>query len=296
MQKVLITGANGFLGYYLSQLLLQKSFVVVATGKGTCRLPFTAEQFSYESMDVTDKESVESAFRKYCPDIVVHCAALSKPDECEQNKQSAFLTNVSGTIHLLEAAAKFKSFFIFLSTDFVFDGSKGMYCEDDDRKAVNYYGQTKILAEDEVKKYPYAWSIVRTVLVYGKPVMSRQNLLTMVANGLSRGEQLKIFGDQVRTPTYVEDLDSAIYRIISKKSVGVFHVSGEDVRTPYQMAVEVAHHLGLDSEAIKEVAENDFAQPARRPLKTGFNIAKAKSVLNFQPISFAEGLKKTFEE
>ena len=259
-------------------------------------MPFRAKQFSYEPMDITNKESVENALQKHSPDVVVHCAAISKPDECEQNRQSAFLTNVSGTIHLLNAASKCQSFFIFLSTDFVFDGTKGMYAEEDDRKAVNYYGQTKILAEDQVKKYPFLWSIVRTVLVYGKPVMSRQNLLTMVANGLRRGEPLKIFGDQVRTPTYVEDLASAIYTIIIKERGGVFHVSGKDVRTPYQMAVEVAEHLALDSTVVIQVAENDFEQPARRPLKTGFNITKAKSVLNFQPISFAEGLEKTFEE
>lgn len=295
MQKVLITGANGFVGYYLTQQLLQKGFYVIATGKGECRLPFHQENFIYQSLDFTNREEVELSFKKHQPQVVVHCGALSKPDECELNKDAAFCVNVTGTIHLLNAAAKNNCFFIFLSTDFVFSGEKGMYKEDDERQPVNYYGETKMLAEDEVKKYLPAWAIVRTVLVYGKPFLSRQNILTMVANALRKGEELNIFNDQVRTPTYVEDLAKAIVSIIEKKAGGLYHISGEDVLTPYQMAKAVAKHLQLDETLIHQVKESDFLQPARRPLITGFDISKAKKDLHFQPVSFSEGLKKTFE-
>ncbi|MGN6401719.1 MAG: SDR family oxidoreductase [Flavisolibacter sp.] len=295
MQKVLITGANGFVGYYLTQQLLRKGFFVIATGKGECRLPYQEENFIYQSLDFTNKEEVELSFEKHQPQVVVHCGAMSKPDECELNKDAAFRVNVTGTIHLLNAAADRNCFFIFLSTDFVFSGEKGMYKEDDERVPVNYYGETKMLAEDEVKKYLPAWAIVRTVLVYGRPILSRQNILTMVANALGKGEKLNIFNDQVRTPTYVEDLAKAIVRIIEKKVNGLYHISGEDVLTPYQMAQAVAKYLQLDETLIHEVKESDFSQPARRPLITGFDISKAKNDLHFQPVSFSEGLKKTFE-
>jgi dTDP-4-dehydrorhamnose reductase len=294
MQRILITGANGFVGYYLTQLLLHKDFDVIATGKGACRLPFTERNFTYLSMDFTNVEEVENALLKYQPEIVVHCGAMSKPDECELNKERAFRINVTGTINLLKVASKVKSFFVFLSTDFVFDGEKGMYEENDERRPVNYYGQTKLLAEDEVMKYGYSWSIIRTVLVYGKPFLSRQNLLTNVAIGLQKGEKLNIFDDQVRTPTFVEDLAEGIARVIEKRANGLFHISGEDVLTPYQMAVAVAHYLGLDASLIKKVKEQNFNQPARRPLKTGFDISKAKAELNYQPISFNKGLNRTF--
>lgn len=295
MQKVLITGANGFVGYYLTQQLLQKGFCVVATGKGECRLPFQADNFIYQPLDFTNREEVESSFEKHQPQVVIHCGAMSKPDECELNKDAAFCVNVTGTIHLLDAAAKSNCFFIFLSTDFVFSGEKGMYKEGDERQPVNYYGETKMLAEDEVKKHLPAWAIVRTVLVYGKPILSRQNILTMVANALRKGEKLNIFNDQVRTPTYVEDLSKAIVAIVERKAAGIYHISGEDVLSPYQMAQAVAKHLQLDETLIHQVKESDFAQPARRPLITGFDISKAKNDLNFQPVSFSEGLKKTFE-
>lgn len=293
MQTVLITGANGFVGYYLTQLLLKKGFRVIATGKGENRLYVEDKNFSYQTLDFTNDEEVEKIFLKQKPETVVHCGAISKPDECELNKENAFRTNVTGTLYLLNAAYKLRSFFVFLSTDFVFDGKSGMYKEEDARKAVNYYGETKILAEDEVMKYSFGWAIVRTVLVYGKRFLNRDNIVTNVAGKLKKGEELKIFNDQVRTPTYVEDLAAGIVSIIEKKATGIYHISGDDVLTPYEIAFAVANHLKLNSSLIQKVTEKDFDQPARRPLKTGLDISKAKKVLGYQPISFTEGLKKT---
>lgn len=295
MQTVLITGANGFVGYYLTQLLLKKGFRVIATGKGENRLYVEDKNFSYQTLDFTNDEEVEKIFLKQKPETVVHCGAISKPDECELNKENAFRTNVTGTLYLLNAAYKLRSFFVFLSTDFVFDGKSGMYKEEDVRKAVNYYGETKILAEDEVMKYSFGWAIVRTVLVYGKRFLNRDNIVTNVAGKLKKGEELKIFNDQVRTPTYVEDLAAGIVSIIEKKATGIYHISGDDVLTPYEIAFAVANHLKLNSSLIQKVTEKDFDQPARRPLKTGLDISKAKKVLGYQPISFTEGLKKTLD-
>lgn len=296
MQKILITGANGFLGFYLVQQLVEKNYFVIATGNGECRLPFAASNFVYETLDFVSDEEVKNALEKYSPQLIVHAGAISKPDECELNKEAAFRTNVTGTINLLKRAKDIQSFFLYVSTDFVFSGETGMYKEDDATAPVNYYGHTKLLAEEEVNKYPFDWSIVRTVLVYGKPVSGRQNILTNTAKALEKGETLKIFDDQVRTPTYVEDLARGIVSIIEKKAKGIYHLSGEDTLTPYQMAVAAAKHLNLNEALITKVTEKEFQQPARRPLKTGFDISKAKKELNYHPISFREGLEKTFSK
>ncbi len=294
MQTVLITGANGFVGSYLVAQLLEKGSKVIATGKGPCRLPEGHENFVYATLDFTNKENVTTVLQKYKPDVIVHTGANSKPDDCEQNKEEAYLNNVTGTEYLLLEAANFNAFFIFLSTDFIFSGQAGMYSEDDEPAPVNYYGQTKLEGEGIVKKYKGDWSIVRTVLVYGDPAGGRHNLLTNVAASLQKNSPLKIFNDQVRTPTFVEDLAAALVTIIENKVTGVYHISGEDVLTPYQMAVAVADHLQLETTLISPVNEDEFVQPARRPLKTGFNISKAKKDLNYQPTSFKEGLRKTF--
>jgi dTDP-4-dehydrorhamnose reductase len=221
---------------------------------------------------------------------------MSKPDECEKNQWQAYVENVESTITLLLNSEEQKSFFIFLSTDFIFDGESGPYKENDLPNPVNFYGKTKLEAEEAVKEYPFSWAIVRTVLVYGKPNTGGANLLTIVKEKIEKGEEYKVFDDQVRTPTYVEELASAVLAVCEKKATGVFHISGKDVLSPYQMACMAADQLGLDKALIKKINKSDLVQPAKRPLRTGFIIEKARKELSFEPISFEEGLRKTFGE
>lgn len=118
---------------------------------------------------------MHDVFENYQPEVVIHAGAMSKPDECEENQWQCYITNVEGTLNLLMNAAVTKSFFIFISTDFIFDGEKGMYKEDDKPAPVNFYGKTKMEAEEAVKEYIADWAIVRTVLVYGKPQSGSNN-------------------------------------------------------------------------------------------------------------------------
>jgi dTDP-4-dehydrorhamnose reductase len=295
--QVLITGANGFLGHYLTSNLISHKIPVIATGKGACRRPFDKQDyFQYAELDFTDSDAVIRLFGEIKPTVVVHAGAMSKPDECELQKEKARQVNVAGTNNLLVAAALHHCHFIFISTDFVFDGERGMYSEDDKPNPVNYYGQTKLEAEALVSKYSDSWAIVRTVLVYGKPLSGKENILTVVKGKLEKGEEYKVVSDQVRTPTYVEDLAAAITTIIQQKQEGLWHISGDEVLTPFDMAIAVADFLKLNKNLLKNVTANTFSQPARRPAKTGFDISKAKKELGFTPIPFAEGLQKTLTD
>jgi dTDP-4-dehydrorhamnose reductase len=291
--KILITGANGFLAHYLIEQLSTKNIEVLTTAKESYKGNIVSPYLHFVPLDFTNATQVDEVLLTHKPTHIIHAGAISKPDICEENKVVAFNINVEGTKNLLASAQKINCHFLFVSTDFVFDGKKGMYKEEDERFAVNYYGQTKILAEDEVMKYPFEWSIVRTVLVYGKPLTGRDNIITLVKQKLLAGEGYSVFNDQVRTPTYVEDLATAIVVMIEKNTKGVYHISGETIVTPYQMAIATAEYLNLDKSLIKEVTVQTFTQPALRPAKTGFDISKAKSELGFKPISFEEGLRKT---
>jgi len=293
--KILLTGANGFLGQYLLLQLLAQGHELIATGRGDCRIPYNKEnEFQYISMDFTDPFDVHDVFEKYKPEIIIHAGAMTTVDDCEQQQWQAYLDNVEGTVTMLINAEEQKSFFIFISTDFVFDGEKGSYPEEDIPNPVNFYGKTKSEAEDAVKEYEYDWAIVRTSLVYGKPIAGRGNILTVVKEKLERGEKYSVVDDQVRSPTFVEDLATGIVSIIDKRARGIYHISGADVLTPYQMACKTADHLGLDKSLIKKVTAADFSQPAKRPFKTNLIIDKARKELGYNPVSFDEGLQKIF--
>jgi len=293
--RILITGANGFLGHHLSALLLSAGHEVFATGKGDGRLPLEEKKgFQYLPMDFTDPFAAHDVFEKVKPEVVVHAGAMTRVDECEQQQWPAYLVNVEGTVNMLLNAEEWKSHFIFVSTDFVFDGEKGMYTEQDTRNPVNFYGKTKAEAEDAVMEYEYDWAIVRTSLVYGPSVPGRSNILTVVKEKLERGEEYAVVNDQLRTPTCIEDLAAGITAIIDKKATGIYHLSGTDELTPYAMAVAVATFLDLDPSLLKKVDATVFTQPARRPRDTRFILDKARNELGYQPVSFAEGLSRTF--
>jgi dTDP-4-dehydrorhamnose reductase len=292
--KILLTGANGFLGQYLCAMLLAEKHEVIATGKGACRLPFQQSAFQYCTLDFTEAAQVQSVLDEYVPDIIVHAGAMTQPDQCEQEPDKAYKVNVEGTRHLLSCAVKRAIYFIYISTDFIFDGRQGMYDEEAIPGPVNYYGKTKLQAESLVNQYPFDWTIVRTVLVYGKPLAGRHNILTVVKQKLESGEVYRVVSDQVRTPTYVEDLATGIVRIIERRAGGVFHISGADILTPFDMAMRTAHFLGLNASLLENVNAATFSQPATRPLKTGFDITKARQELDYQPHTFEEGLRKTF--
>jgi dTDP-4-dehydrorhamnose reductase len=295
--KVLVTGANGLLGQYLVKQLLEKGYEVIATGKGKCRLPFKSpEKLRYFEIDLTKDEAIFNVIETEKPEIIVHAAAMTQVDDCELNQDACFDINVHATANLLVSAEQVSAFFIYISSDFVFDGNKGHYLEEDALNPVNWYGFTKMQAESTVEISEVPWAIVRTCLVYGNNLTgSRSNIISWVKESLEQGKEIKVVSDQVRTPTYVEDLAIAIEKIIRQRATGIFHVSGKDVLTPYEMALATAAHFDLPAALIKKVDASVFSQPARRPLRTGFDISKAISVLGFEPESFTSAMAKMYK-
>ena len=139
-----------------------------------------------------------------------------------------------------------------------------------------------------------AWAIARTVLVIGNAIGTRSNIISWVKDKLSKGEKIRVVNDQFRTPTFTEDLAKGIVLIIEKKAKGIYHISGKDLLTPYEIALKTAAHFQLDSSLIEKADVTSFSQPAVRPPRTGFQIDKARKDLGYEPLSFDEGLNKFF--
>jgi dTDP-4-dehydrorhamnose reductase len=292
--KILITGANGLLGQHLVKLILDTtSHEVMATSKREPRLVIQDSRIHYYSLDITDGMAVNLLLEKLRPDTIIHCAALTQVDECEQDPIKAWEINVTATRFLVEAAKQINAFMIFVSTDFVFDGIHGPYKETDEVNPVSYYGSTKVAAEKAVAESGMPYAIVRTCLLYGNILFgTRSNVISWVKENLEQGQKIKVVSDQWRTPTYIEDLAKGILLIAEKKATGLFHISGKDFLSPYDMAMATADYLHLDASLIEKVDASVFTQPAKRPATTGFVMDKAKNELGYAPLSFKEGLQK----
>ena len=291
--KILVTGANGLLGQHLVQLLLWEGYSVVATGRGASRLPAAlAAQCVYYDTDITDEWAVHELFEKETPEVVVHAAAMTQIDECQLNPERCEAVNLRATAQLVLEAEAVSRHFIYLSTDFVFDGEKGDYSEDDHLNPVSWYGFTKVQAESVVETAALPWTIVRTCLVYGDALAgTRSNIITWVRKSLAEKKPIRVVSDQWRTPTYVEDLAMGVLLVIRSKAEGIYHISGKDRLSPYEMALRTAAAAGLDASLIERVDAGSFQQPAKRPPVTGFDISKARRELGYEPRSFEEGLR-----
>jgi len=288
--KILITGANGLLGYKLVQLLSRQNGIeTIATGRRVISdLP---ENVSFHELDITDHEQTKNLIRELKPDVIINSAAMTQVDQCETERDLCWKANVTGVENLIDACSKNTTHLVHVSTDFIFDGTQGPLDETAIPNPVNFYGESKLAAEKALQQSMISWTILRTVLVYGvTPDMSRSNIVLWVKKNLEEGKNINVVNDQWRTPTLAEDLATGCLLASVKKATGIYNISGEAVMTPYDIAIQTADFFNLDKSFIHPTDSSTFKQPAVRPLKTGFIITKAKRELGYQPHTFKEGL------
>lgn len=291
MTKILLTGANGLLGQKLTCLLsLDKEIQVVATSTGPARFDLP-QSVKYIALDITQRGQISKVMKLVKPDIIIHTAAMTNVDYCEQHQDACWEVNVQSVVQLLQAAEEYNSFFIHLSTDFIFDGKQRQLREDATPNPINFYGHCKLQAERFVKQSKVDYAILRTALVYGLvPNMSRSNIVLWVKNSLETPQTIRVVDDQYRTPTLAEDLAMGCFLIAQQRATGVYNISGGEMLTPYQMALSIAYYFGLDEKLISRTDASGFSQLAKRPPETGLIIDKARKELGYHPCSFLDGL------
>ena len=289
--RILITGTNGLLGQKLVALLQDKKDIeVIATARGKSTTPLG--RVVYYSLDITKEADVNRIISTTKPAVVINAAAMTQVDDCETNREQCWKANVDAVEYLVKACAKNNVHLVHVSTDFIFDGSHGPLDETEKPGPVNFYGESKLAAERVVMNSTIDWCIVRTVLVYGiTHDMSRSNIVLWVKKNLEQKKTIQVVNDQWRTPTLAEDLAMGCYLAAVKKAHGIYHISGKDFMSPYDIAIRTAEFFKLDKSLIKITDSNQFKQPARRPLTTGFIIDKARKDLGYEPHSFEEGIK-----
>ncbi|TGE27008.1 SDR family oxidoreductase [Hymenobacter metallicola] len=291
-KRILVTGSNGLLGQKLVELLPQQTGVeLIATSRGPNKLAELYPQVRFVPLDVTDRTQVEQVLAAERPTHLVHTAAMTNVDECELNQEACWAQNVTAVENLVATCVQLGIHLTHVSTDFIFSGEEGPLSEEATPAPVNFYGQSKLAAEQVVQASTGAWAIVRTVLVYGTAHdYGRTNIVLWVRDSLRAGKPIKVVNDQFRTPTLAEDLALGCWLVAKHDATGIFHISSSEMLTPYQMALQVADYFKLDKTLITRVDNSSFSQPAKRPARTGFIISKAQQQLGYQPHSFQEGI------
>ena len=284
--RIFVTGGSGLLGYRIAELALEKGYEVYS---GYCHnKPLAGEAVK---IDLSDPASAFEVTREVKPDVVMHTAALTDVDRCEKNKELAFKINVEGTKAIAEAARKLNSFLIYVSTDYVFDGNKGMYRENDETNPVNYYGYTKLLGER------YCDCIARTCVIYGaKPASGKVNFVLWLIDKLRNGEKVRIITDQYITPTLNTNLARMMLEIAEKELKGVFHLAGATRVSRFEFAEAVADVFDLDKTLIMPSKMDELNWIAKRPKDSSLDTSKAAGMLEEKPYDLRKALKVLREE
>ncbi len=275
--KILVTGGSGLLGSKLVGELLSRNYEVIALYNRN-PIPVDHEKLVKVRLDIVDKTSLEDLILKTRPDVIIHSAAYTDVDGCERNKTYAWRVNVEATRSIVRAARVVKSHLIYVSTDYVFDGEKGLYRENDTPSPVNYYGLTKLVGEELVRTSDLLYTIVRPSTIYGVGG-SKKSFAEYVAEKLSRGEKVRALVDQYVSPTHNTLLAMAVAEIVEMRPMGVLHVAGERMNR-YQFATKIAEALGLPVELVEKASIKDMKHwIAKRPRDSSLDTSKARSLL-----------------
>lgn len=277
-QKVLITGANGQLGKELVELFTEKGFEVYGFGR--------------DKMDITNQVQVQEIIGAVKPDIVIHSAAHTQVDLAESEPDQAFLINAYGTRNVTVAAEAVGAKLVYVSTDYVFDGTNDEpYNEFSPTSPLGVYGKSKLAGEQFVRDLHSKFFIVRTSWVYGKH--GANFVKTMLKLGKERKE-LSVVADQRGCPTYTLDLANAILELVDTQKYGVYHVSNSGSCSWYEFAKEIFEISEMKVQ-VNPCTTADFPRPAARPANSVFEHMSIK-LNNFSSIRhWREALNSFFK-
>jgi dTDP-4-dehydrorhamnose reductase len=293
MKSILITGSNGLLGNRLQH-----------AASGRCRIACldvqpgphdAAVPAEYVQADILDLDGMVRLARRFKPDAVVHTAAFTDVDACESRYDEARAVNVLGAENVAKACKAAGARMVHLSTDYVFDGESGPYSEGDAPHPISAYGRMKLESEEAVASILPCSTVVRTMVLFGFAPLVRNNFVTWLIGELRNGKRVRIVTDQYGTPTFADDLASAVLALVDRDQNGLYHAANPDCMSRHAFALLIAGVFGLDPSLIDEATSEGLNQPAPRPKRSGLDAGRLArdTGFRFRPLRGAlEELKK----
>lgn len=245
------------------------------------------------ALDLADLRHVSKAVRQIQPQVIIHTAALSKPDICAQSPREAERANILATCNLVRAAEEVGARFVYVSTDLVFRGGDHAYKPDDQPLPPNYYGMTKWAGESAVVECSVLWAIARTSIIYGPRKFPHLNSFSdRVIESLRAGKTITAFTDQTRCPIPAWNLADVCLEIAERGLTGIFHAVCPESSTRYEFAVKVAEVFGLDKSLVIPATMHDSDALAFRPKTLILDTTSTSEALNTRLLGFEEGISE----
>lgn len=270
---VLITGVNGLLGKDIARVMHEKGkFTVIGTGRAECK----NADIDYVKMDLLDTARLERVLADVAPEVVIHCAAYTKLDDCEKNNEYAYQMNVEVTKHLATHAKRF----VYISSDAVFSGKSGNYIETDPSDAINYYGYTKYMGE-KMAELCDNHLIIRSS-IYGYNLNNNQSIAEWGIKNLKEGRQINGFSDVMFNPLYSVQLADILLNLIQQGCTGVYHLGAKQTVSKYEFFKLCAQAIGADESLVNPTSVDEMDFFAKRTKNTSLCIKKAAAYMNDQ--------------
>lgn len=228
------------------------------------------------------------------PDVIVHNAAAANIDFCEREQALAKRINYESTLTIAKKCREFSIRLVYVSTDNVFDGEKKFYNEEDVPDPINFYGITKLRAEEAVMSQVSSFVIARAALIYGPPRLRGGSFSEWILERLKKGESVPVFTDQYRSPVYVEDLARALLELAGADWTGIVHLGGPERLNRYEFASKVCDVYGFSYKNLNKTLVDDIAGLTQRPRDLSFDITLAKKIVTFPMSDCRQGIERMF--
>ena len=291
MKKILILGGSGLVGTILIKKAVQNYSISATYNKNK----IDSDNCKPIKLSIkNDANVVHSLIINESPDVVINTIAISNVDFCEEHKSEADFLHVTVIREIVDACKTIDARLIHLSSDWVFDGKKNGYKENDATNPINHYGKTRVQAEQIIEENSKNSIILRPAVIYGWHSNSR--FLNFVINNLRNGKEIQAYNDQYSSPTLVDDLADCIIHIIEANAVGLYHTVGSSCVNRFEFATVIAKKFGLNNNLIKSVKSSNVKQIAKRPSISCLDNSKATKEFRFHFSTIEEGVNKVFEQ
>jgi dTDP-4-dehydrorhamnose reductase len=277
--RLLLTGSSGQLGGYLLRELASQDVAIIAWSGTHAETSFGVK---LQPVELRDADAVKTAFELARPDLILHAAARTSVAECWKNPARAIQVNSRATARLAELAGSAGARMLLVSTDLVFDGTRGGYVEQDQPAPLSVYGRSKVAAEEAVLAYPRS-VVARASLLFGPTVIGRPCFFDAQMNALREGRPIQLFADEWRSPLGHATAARALLRIIHSDFEGVIHVGGPERLSRLEMGQRLAAHLGVNAALVEAAQRASQAAPEPRPRDVSLNSALWRSLYPSEP-------------